>query len=135
QVLASLKAKMDAAVAHEKSLVGAYSQEHGKAVQQVKSEVELQAMQQRLTNDKQYLNLQMQKQREFGNTITDRGTDVRVETASRLPHEPVGPQRTRSILIAFMLSLGAGVGLAFLLDYLDDTIKSLDDVDRYIHLP
>ncbi|HEX7175135.1 MAG TPA: polysaccharide biosynthesis tyrosine autokinase, partial [Pyrinomonadaceae bacterium] len=32
-------------------------------------------------------------------------------------------------------SLGAGVGLAFLLDYLDDTLKSVDDVDRYLHLP
>jgi len=25
--------------------------------------------------------------------------------------------------------------LAFLLDFLDDTVKSIDDVDRYIHLP
>ncbi|HSB28173.1 MAG TPA: polysaccharide biosynthesis tyrosine autokinase, partial [Pyrinomonadaceae bacterium] len=33
------------------------------------------------------------------------------------------------------LSLVAGIGLAFLLDFLDDTVKSLDDIDRYIHLP
>jgi len=41
----------------------------------------------------------------------------------------------RNIMIAFVLSLVAGIGLAFLLDFLDDTIKSVDDVDRYIHLP
>jgi len=34
-----------------------------------------------------------------------------------------------------MLSLFAGVGLAFLLDFLDDTVKSIEDVDRYLHLP
>jgi capsular exopolysaccharide synthesis family protein len=39
------------------------------------------------------------------------------------------------VAIAFVLSLVAGIGLAFLLDFLDDTVKSLDDVDRYIHLP
>jgi len=33
------------------------------------------------------------------------------------------------------LSLVAGIGLAFLLDFLDDTLKSVDDVDRYLHLP
>jgi capsular exopolysaccharide synthesis family protein len=33
------------------------------------------------------------------------------------------------------LSLVAGIGLAFLLDFLDDTVKSIDDIDRYIHLP
>jgi capsular exopolysaccharide synthesis family protein len=38
-------------------------------------------------------------------------------------------------VIAFILSLAAGIGLAFLLDFLDDTLKSVDDVDRYIHLP
>jgi capsular exopolysaccharide synthesis family protein len=41
----------------------------------------------------------------------------------------------KTILIAFVLSLLAGVGLAFLLDFLDDTIKTIDDVDRYINLP
>jgi capsular exopolysaccharide synthesis family protein len=33
------------------------------------------------------------------------------------------------------LSLVAGIGLAFLLDFLDDTVKSVEDVDRYLQLP
>jgi capsular exopolysaccharide synthesis family protein len=41
----------------------------------------------------------------------------------------------KTIVIAFVLSLLAGIGLAFLLDFLDDTIKTVDDVDRYINLP
>src|SRR4029079_13633240 len=28
-----------------------------------------------------------------------------------------------------------GIGLAFLLDFLDDTVKSIEDVDRYLHIP
>ena len=38
-------------------------------------------------------------------------------------------------MLAFLLSLMVGVGLAFLLDFLDDSVKSIDDIDRYIHLP
>jgi capsular exopolysaccharide synthesis family protein len=41
----------------------------------------------------------------------------------------------RNIFVAFLLSVIAGIGLAFLLDFLDDTVKSIDDVDRYLHLP
>ncbi len=52
-----------------------------------------------------------------------------------MPRGAVGPPRMRNVAIAFVLSLVAGIGLAFLLDFLDDTVKSLDDVDRYIHLP
>jgi len=41
----------------------------------------------------------------------------------------------RTIVIALILSLVAGIGLAFLLDFLDDTIKSVDYISRYINLP
>ena len=58
-----------------------------------------------------------------------------VTNAARTPREPVGPPRMRTIVLAFLLSLGAGIGLAFLLDYLDDTLKTVEDVDKYLHLP
>src|SRR5437588_4887950 len=135
QVLMSMKKKKEAAEAQEKSLVSAYSQQHGKTTAQTKSEIDLAAMTQDLTTDEQYMNTLLQKQRELSATGSDSGTNVSIATPSRLPHEPVGPQRLRSIIIAFLLSLMAGVGLAFLLDFLDDSVKSLDDIDRYIHLP
>jgi capsular exopolysaccharide synthesis family protein len=34
-----------------------------------------------------------------------------------------------------LISLAAGIGLAFLLDYLDDSVKSSDDIGRYLGLP
>ncbi len=135
EVLASMKSRADAATAHENSLEKAYSKQHGKTVSQTRNVIELAIKTQELATDQQYLNTLMQKRRELNAGGADRGTDVRVETYSRMPHEPVGPQRMRNIMIAFVLALVAGIGLAFLLDYLDDTVKSLDDIDRYIHLP
>ena len=135
EVLASMKSRADAAGAHEKSLEKAYSAQHGKTTSQTRNVIELAIKTQELATDQQYLNTLMQKRRELTAGGADRGTDVRVETSSRMPHEPVGPQRMRNIMIAFVLALVAGIGLAFLLDYLDDTVKSLDDIDRYIHLP
>src|ERR1051325_977172 len=88
-----------------------------------------------LASDQQYLNTLLQKRRELTAVSGDAGTKVSVENYSRLPRGPFGPQRMRTILVAFFLSLLAGIGLAFLLDFLDDTIKSVDDVDRYINLP
>jgi len=81
------------------------------------------------------LNTLLQRQRELQVTSNDRPNEVVIETYSRLPKTPIGPPRLRNILIAFLLSLMAGIGLAFLLDFLDDTVKSIEDVDRYLHLP
>ena len=135
EVLASMKARADAATNHQKSLENAYLKQHSVTTQQTKNIVQLAAMTQELTTDQQYLNTLMQKRRELSATSGQGGTNVSVSNYGRLPHEPVGPARLRNIVIAFILSLIAGIGLAFLLDFLDDTVKSVDDVDRYIHLP
>jgi capsular exopolysaccharide synthesis family protein len=48
---------------------------------------------------------------------------------------PVAPNRPRTILIGFLVSLLAGVGLVFFLEYLDNTVKTVEDVSRYTQLP
>ena len=56
-------------------------------------------------------------------------------------HDEVTPAslhwpRTRILVIAgALLGLVVGVALAFLLDYLDDTLETVEDVDRYLGLP
>lgn len=136
EVMASMEARYNAAVAHQKSLEVSYSRQHGTTTQQTKDQIEMAAISQELEANKQLLNTLTQRLRELslasgGNT----GSEVSISTPSRLPHSPVGPARLRTIILAFILSLVAGIGLAFLLDFLDDTVKSVDDVDRYIHLP
>lgn len=48
---------------------------------------------------------------------------------------PVKPQPLLNIAIALVVGLMAGVGLAFLLEYLDNTIKDEQDVERELGLP
>jgi len=135
EVLSTMKAKADAAGTQLKGLQSAYAKESGLTAEQTKNVIELASKRADLASDQQYLNTLYQKRRELNAVSGDTGTKVSVENRSRLPHGPVGPARMKTILIAFFLSLLAGIGLAFLLDFLDDTIKTVDDVDRYINLP
>jgi len=135
EVLTTMKAKADAAAQQLAGLQKAYATESGLTAQQTKNIIELASMRADLASDQQYYNTLLQKRRELQAVSPDSGTTVSVENYSRLPRGPVGPYRMRTILIAFVLSLIVGIGLAFLLDFLDDTIKTVDDVDRYINLP
>ncbi len=136
EVLASLKSRAERDAARETSLTKTYTGQHNTTTQQTKDQIDMAVITSELEANKQLLNTFSQKLREL--TLGSGGgtpSDVTVSTYSRLPRAPVGPARLRTIILAFILSLVAGIGLAFLLDFLDDTIKSVDDVDRYIHLP
>lgn len=135
EVVAAMKSRYQAAVARENSLRRAYDQQKGTTTQQTRDQIDMLSMSQELETNKQSLNTLLQRQRELQVTSNDRSNDVSIATASRLPKTPIGPPRLRNIFVAFLLALVAGIGLAFLLDFLDDTVKSVDDVDRYIHLP
>lgn len=48
---------------------------------------------------------------------------------------PVKPKPLLNMAIAFVVGLMTGVGLAFLLEYLDNTIKTEEDVEKHLGLP
>ncbi len=52
-----------------------------------------------------------------------------------VPQAPVGPEVLTSVLAAAAIGFSLAVGAAFLLEYLDDTIKSPDDVAGVVELP
>lgn len=135
ETVGTLKSRYDSAQRHEDSIRRMYVDQRGRTDQNTRDQIEMAAYTQRLETNKQNLNTLLQKEREVQIAQGDRGSEVSIENLSRVPRAPVGPARLRNVMIALVLSLCAGIGLAFLLDFLDDTVKSLDDVDRYIHLP
>jgi capsular exopolysaccharide synthesis family protein len=54
---------------------------------------------------------------------------------AEVPSYPTGPRRGLSILMALTLSSAFAFGMAFFLDYLDNTVKTVEDVSRFAQLP
>jgi len=136
EIINGVKSRYESAGSTEQKLNVSYMQQRGTTVQQTHDQIELLAITQELETNKQFLNALTQKQKELQATgSVEKTSDITVATYSRLPKIPIAPNRVRTILIALVLSLVAGIGLAFLLDFLDDTVNSMEDVDRYIHLP
>jgi capsular polysaccharide biosynthesis protein len=48
---------------------------------------------------------------------------------------PIWPSPAKNIAISFILSLMLGVGIVFLIEHLDDSIKNEEDVEKYVGLP
>ena len=52
-----------------------------------------------------------------------------------VPNNPVSPNERLNIAIGFVLGLMIGVFIVFLREYLDNTIKTREDVERHLGLP
>ena len=61
--------------------------------------------------------------------------NVQIIDVAKIPGGPVEPRPFFNMAIAGILGIMLGIGLVFLVEYLDNTIKTPDDIERYIGLP
>ena len=136
EVIAAMKNRYEMARDEEAKLRASYFTEQSAANAQSTSEIGLSDLSQRIETNKQLYQTYLQRQRELTVTASDRTNNVSTVEEARIPRAPIGPPRdAQHHHRASCSRLGVGIGLAFLLDYLDDTLKSIEDVDRHLHLP
>lgn len=61
--------------------------------------------------------------------------NVQILDYAVIPTNPIKPRPMLNITIAFVLGVMIGVGLVFLLEYLDNSVKGPDDVEKRLNLP
>ena len=61
--------------------------------------------------------------------------NIQIIEAVELPENPISPNKKMNIAIAFLLGLIVGVGLALLLEFLDNTFKNKDQLERELDIP
>jgi polysaccharide biosynthesis transport protein len=71
----------------------------------------------------------------LGNSARGATNTLSIVESANLPTTPVGPQRIMLILISAAVGLVLAVAAAYLLEYLDDTIKTSAEVNKLLKLP
>ena len=134
--LVALRSQLSAAQKQEAQALAAYEQEAAQANVQGQAQTELTTKKRAVETNRNLLDTYTQRQKEQELAIASgRPENIRIEAHAVTPAGPIGPARTRNILVAFLVSFAMGIGLAFLLDYLDDSVKTSDDIGRHLGLP
>lgn len=68
-------------------------------------------------------------------TVFPTGGDIQIMDKAKIPEKPVKPEKLKNIAIALTLGLMVSVGIAFALEYMDRTIKTEDDIARFVGIP
>ncbi|MGE4274383.1 MAG: YveK family protein [Desulfitobacterium sp.] len=75
--------------------------------------------------------------REFSKTVIEikKVDSVSIVDRAVIPERPIAPRKSLNVLIAFVVGLMASLGLALLLEAMDNTIMSTEDVEKFLGIP
>jgi succinoglycan biosynthesis transport protein ExoP len=77
----------------------------------------------------------MTKLKETAISASLRSSNIRVVDPAMIPSTPARPAKARNVALAFLVGLVGGIGLALMREYLDNTVKTPDDVETLSRLP
>jgi polysaccharide biosynthesis transport protein len=127
-----------AALQREKSLAAVFNGQKQEAIQLNSNAISYNQLKIELDNKKSVLENLLKRQSETGvsaNLNGLRASNVRVVDRAEAPTVPSSPKKKLNILLALLVGLFGGVGLAFLFEHLDNSIKTFDDIEKYTGLP
>ncbi|MBT8422081.1 MAG: polysaccharide biosynthesis tyrosine autokinase [Gammaproteobacteria bacterium] len=96
---------------------------------------DLASLQREVETNRQLYELFYTRMRETAQTGDLKSVNARVVQPAAAPRFPSKPNKERAVILAFLLSLLAGVGAALLLEKLNDTIRNSADIEDKVGLP
>lgn len=134
-LLTNLETRYRQTLAREEALRKSFNQQKSETVTQNEAAINYRILQQEIETNKGLLDSLLQRSKENDVVLAGRPNNISIVDYAITPDYPVGPARMRSVMLAFVLALGLGIGLALFLEYLDDSIHSTDDVEKFLRLP
>ena len=125
----------DTAQSHVQILQEALDKQKAEANDMAEKLVQYNILEHDAEANKQLYDGLLQKLKEASITAGLRSSNIRIVDPALVPTSPSRPQKARNILLALLVGLIGGIGLAIFREYLDNTVKSPDDIETLTGLP
>lgn len=127
-VVASL-AEYDELLQTEKNLELMLGEVKGEAFENNKKEIDFNRLAREEVNNERLYELVLKRMKELDLSSLLKSNNIRVLDAAKVSRLPVKPRVQTNLMLAMVLGLVAGVGLAFLIELQDRTIKGHQDIE------
>jgi polysaccharide biosynthesis transport protein len=124
-----------AALQRENLLTTAFNQQKQEANQLNESSIEYSVLKRDADANRQLYQDLLQRLKEAGVSAGLRSSNIRVVDVARIPTSPIKPNVPRNIEFGLMLGLACGIGLAFTLESLDTSVRTIEEIKTISTLP
>lgn len=124
-----------AVLSQERSLIGVLEAQKGEAMSLSRKGIDYGVLMRDAESNRQIYESLLQRTKETGVSSELKASGIRVVDEAEAPQTPASPQRVLDLLIGLLGGAGFGIGLAFFFEYVDNRIKSPQDIMAHLGLP
>jgi polysaccharide biosynthesis transport protein len=135
RIVRSITSDYEAAKAREQALTEAMEEQRRAALDLREKAVEAAVLEREVESDRALYDTVLKRSKETDLTGEVPVSNMRVVDQADTPLWPDNTSKARSLLLSMAVGLLGGVGVAFLRNYLDNTLKTPEDIGRFLHLP
>jgi uncharacterized protein involved in exopolysaccharide biosynthesis len=134
-MMRAVQTEFRVARAREETLLGNVNRLRTEAQELNEKEIQYLNLQRDADSNQQLYEAVLKRLKETGVTGGLETNNVSVIEEAVRPRLPVRPRKALNLVIAVVVGLVIGVGTALTIEYFDTTVKTPDDVERYLGLP
>lgn len=135
KVVGKIRGQYMAALQRENMLHDALEKQKQEANKLNESAIQYSILKRDLESYRQLYEGLMEKMKEAGVSAGLKSNNFRIVDVARVPMAPIEPNIPRNLAFAFVLGLTSGVGLAFLLEGIDSTVRTTEQAQMISGLP
>lgn len=134
-IRASVKAEYDAAATQERMLMAQLDELRRQTLEVDSRSIQYNILKRDVDTNRQLYEGLLQRYKEVGVAGGVKASNISIIDRAVVPGGPFKPNLPRNLALGLLLGLMLGVMAALLLEYLDDTIKTPNDVEHHLQLP
>jgi capsular exopolysaccharide synthesis family protein len=132
RIVNSLRNEYQLTLAREESLKKALADQKAESLDLNRKAVQFGVLQRQAESSRHMYDLLIKRFKETTLTEEMKTGNIRVIDRAEVPQSPIKPKKKLNLLLAIVVGLTLGVGLAFFLEYLDNTIKLPEEVKNQL---
>jgi len=131
----SIQADYAAALKKEKYLKSSFDSLQSQVLAFQERAVQYESLKRSIDVNKGLHNTLLQKLNEVGIAVMSKASRIQIVDSAAFPKRPTKPDMQRNFFLSVIIGLMGGVGLAFFVEYFDNTVKDTQEIERNIRLP
>ena len=135
RVIETVRNEYETAVAQERSFSGSLEQQKNEAMELDRKSGDYNVLERQAESDRQLWQSLLKQQKELQVVSNSRSNNVQLMDRAEVPGAPFSPNARREWFTALIAGLLVAFGLAFGIEYLDDTVKTPEDISKRFALP